>query len=225
MVDGYSKHKSLKSTPELISSYEEVRQKVGNCPSLAFLDDNLPIFLHTDASDYGTGAYLFQPTPDGIEKPIAIISKSLTKERLRWSVPEKEAYAIFYAFQKLEYLIRDVYFVLRTDHKNLTCINEEGSSKVRRWKLAIQEYNFDIEHIKGEDNVVADAFSRLCAHTYETEDVFCALNNPTIIPKTQYKLIGKVHNSTVGHHGVDRTMSKLEAIQAEPWMALHARAC
>ena len=40
-------------------------------------------------------------------------------------------------------------------------INEDGSAKVKIWKLAIQEYNFDIEHIAGEENVAADAFSRL----------------------------------------------------------------
>ena len=74
----------------------------------------------------------------------------------------KEAYVIVYAFQKLEYVLRDMHFTLRTDHKNFLYINEDGSAKVRRWKLAIQEYNFDIEHIAGEENVAADAFSRLC---------------------------------------------------------------
>ena len=116
-----------------------------------------PIFLHTDASDYGIGAYLFQ-LKNGIEYPIAFISKALKKEQLRWSTPEKEAYAIYYAFVKLEYLIRDVHFTLRTDHKNLTYINLENTGKVKRWKLAIQEYDFDIEHIPGHLNVVADAF-------------------------------------------------------------------
>jgi hypothetical protein len=150
MVEGYSKNKPLKWTPELVNIFNEVRIKVGECPALTFMREDLPVFLHTDASDYGIGAYLFQKSPtEEIELPVAFISKSLTRERLRWSVPEKEAYAIYYAFQKLEYLIRDTYFVLRTDHKNLTYINEEGSPKIRRWKLAIQEYNFDIEYIKG----------------------------------------------------------------------------
>jgi hypothetical protein len=28
----------------------------------------------------------------------------------------------------------------------------------------LQEFDFEYKHIKGEDNVVADAFSRLCDH-------------------------------------------------------------
>jgi len=209
MVSDYKKHKALQWTPELTALYHEVKDRVGNCPELFFMDDDLPVYLHTDASDYGIGAYLFQLEPSGKERPIAFISKSLTKERLRWSVPEKEAYAIFYAFQKLEYLVRDRYFVLRTDHKNLTYINQESSPKVRRWKLAIQEYNFDIEHIAGEDNVVADAMSRLCAHT-EDEERLCLLDEYHI-PKQYYKLIASVHNSVAGHNGVEKTLDKLDS--------------
>ncbi len=99
MVSGYQKNKPLKWNTELIKLFEKVKSMVSNCPTLFFLDDDLPIFLHTDASDYGVGAYAFQQKVGGPEKPIAFISKSLTLERLRWSVPEKEAYAIFYAFQ------------------------------------------------------------------------------------------------------------------------------
>ena len=41
--------------------------------------------MHTDASDYGVGGYLFQ-TVDGIDQPVAFISRSLHKSQLRWSV-------------------------------------------------------------------------------------------------------------------------------------------
>lgn len=227
MVASYDKNKKLQWTPELSQRFEEVKVLISQCPSLSFMDANLPIFLHTDASDYGIGAYLFQKTTDNVEKPIAFISKSLARERLRWSVPEKEAYAIFYAFEKLEYLIRDVYFVLRTDHKNLTYINEDGSPKVKRWKLAIQEFNFDIEHIAGEENVVADAFSRLCPRADEEDtEMLLLLGEGDVevevlrIPRDKYKLIGKVHNSNAGHNGVEKTLQKLERMNIDKWPAM-----
>ena len=40
-------------------------------------------------------------------------------------------------------------------------IHVQPSSKVLRWKLAIQEYDIDVFHIPGPDNISADAFSRL----------------------------------------------------------------
>ena len=129
MVTNYSKNKPLKWTDELIATFHQVRKTVAECPQLHFIDEKLPLFLHTDASDYGIGAYLFQKTAEGKELPLAFLSKSLTAERLRWSVPEKEAFAIVFAFQKLEYILRDTYFVLRTDHKNLIYINQEGSAE------------------------------------------------------------------------------------------------
>ena len=50
--------------------------------------------MHTDASDYGIGAYLCQVLPDGQEVPIEFISKTMTKVERRWSTYEKEAYGI-----------------------------------------------------------------------------------------------------------------------------------
>jgi len=208
MVSDYNKNKPLVWTEELINQFKLVRKAVAECPQLHFIDEKLPLFLHTDASDYGIGAYLFQKTPEGKELPLAFISKSLTAERLNWSVPEKEAFAIVYAFSKLEYILRDTYFVLRTDHKNLIYINQEGSQKVRRWKLAIQEYNFDIEHIPGEDNIAADAFSRLCDRTMTTPEFNLKVNEAPLSEVVK-RSIRAVHNSIAGHNGVEETLEKL----------------
>ncbi len=39
----------------------------------------------------------------------------------------------------------------------------KASDKVLRWKLDIQQFDFDVEHIPGPDNIVADLYSRLCS--------------------------------------------------------------
>jgi RNase H-like domain found in reverse transcriptase len=70
-----------------------------------FLNDTDPIFLHTDASDYGIGGYLFQVV-DGKEHPIAFVSKSLSLAQLRWAVIRKEAYATFFVYMHLKSLLR-----------------------------------------------------------------------------------------------------------------------
>ena len=99
---------------------------------------------------------------DSVEYPVSFISKTLSKVEKRWSVYEKEAFAIFYALRKWEYYLRDIKFVLFTDHKNLTYLNNDPSPKVQRWKIAVQQYDFDIAYIEGEKNTVADGFSRFC---------------------------------------------------------------
>ena len=87
------------------------------------MSDTAPITLHTDASDYGVGGYLFQ-TVDSVNQPIAFVSKSLTSTQLRWSVIQKESYGIYYSCMYLESLSRDRPFTIRTDYRNLLFIKQ-----------------------------------------------------------------------------------------------------
>ena len=140
-------------------AFDTVKEAINNCPTLFFMDWNAPVFLATDASDYGIGAYLYQVV-DGKQKPIRFMSKSLNTTELKWSTIDKEMYAIVYALFKFDHLLRDIKFTLQTDHKNLTYLVDSRSPRVQRWRSEIQQYNMVVTHIPGEDNVVADAFSR-----------------------------------------------------------------
>jgi hypothetical protein len=104
---------------------------VGNCPKLFYVDLKLPIHARTDASDYGIGGYIFQIDQQK-ELQIRFISKALHKAQLNWATIEKEAYAIFYTVTKFDFLLRDVRFVVETDHKSLTFLKTAQSAKVRR---------------------------------------------------------------------------------------------
>ncbi len=99
---------------------------------------------------------------------------------------------------------------------------------MRRWQLALQEYDFTCIHIAGEANVVADAFSRLCErrHSFDADtddkagpplDVLASMGDsnpspittePSIPPLLRAK-IEAVHNSTSGHFGVKYTRKVL----------------
>ena len=50
--------------------------------------------------------------------------------------------------------------IVHTDHKNLTCKNF-NTERVMRWRLILEEFGPELRYIKGENNVVADALSRL----------------------------------------------------------------
>ncbi len=78
---------------------------------------------------------------------------------------------------KYDFLLRDVKFTIKTDHKNLTYLKTAQSAKIRRWQLALQEYDFNRIHIAGADNVVADTFSRLCEHHQENDIHVGAIQN------------------------------------------------
>ena len=206
MILNYEKTRKLIWTPENETAFQLIRGLIRACPILFFLNPSHSIFLHTDACDYGIGAYLFQII-NGIDKPIQFMSRSLSGAELRWSTIEKECYAIVFALKRMAYLIRDTFFTLRTDHNNLIYINIEPSSKVARWKLLIQEYDFQTEYIPGPENFVADALSRIVPFEETEEELF--LLDQFEIPRDKLRLIGKVHNSQVGHFGVEKTLARL----------------
>ncbi|KAG5872844.1 hypothetical protein JTB14_017526 [Gonioctena quinquepunctata] len=44
--------------------------------------------------------------------------------------------------------------------ENLLANLKDPASKLHGWKVLISEYNFEIEHIKGKENIVPDALTR-----------------------------------------------------------------
>ena len=50
-----------------------------------------------------------------------------------------------------------------TDHNPLTFLSKmkHKNQRLTRWSLLLQEYNLNIEHIAGKNNVIADALSRV----------------------------------------------------------------
>ena len=207
------------------TAFERTKTAIEQCPKLYFpLDENnLETIVETDASNYGIGAYMYQKRKDSdTQIPIAFISKSLSSVEQRWSTIEKEQYAIFYSLKQWEHLLKGRPFILRTDHKNLLQMNE-GSPKVLRWKMALQEFNCQVEHIAGNDNVIADKLSRLVDDTENrlTETLAVIGFQGTPIPEDKQTIIDAFHNSKVGHLGKNKTIEKMMKNGVIPWHGMY----
>ena len=62
--------------------------------------------------------------------------------------------------------------IVYSDHKNLVhAATVSQSQRVMRWHMILEEFGPDIHHISGEENVVADAISRLPTANTEQRDV------------------------------------------------------
>ena len=206
-------------TEECNTAFEDMRQAIDECPMLWFMDDHSPIYLQTDASDYGIGAYLYQVVTqdDGstVEHPIGFISKSIASAHLSWDTPMKEGFAIFYALHKWEYLLKDRQFTILTDHKNLTRLrmDHDSNKMVKRWFMTFQEYDIlEWRYVKGDDNGVPDSMSRLCAQEEDTHPAVALFQLTGYeIPKEKWNVIERFHNSKErGHGGVQRTLHLLD---------------
>jgi len=56
---------------------------------------------------------------------------------------------------------------------------KDTDEKVKRWKMTIQEFDCDIEHIPGPRNIVADGSSWIVSMSEEHVHVMYNLNIPT----------------------------------------------
>ena len=78
----YVPHKKIKWTDELDQAFIDIQHAVYTCPKMFFIDEQSPIFLQTDASLYGIGAYLFQIV-DNQKQPITFISKTFINTKIK----------------------------------------------------------------------------------------------------------------------------------------------
>jgi len=75
---------------------------------------------------------------------------------------EGECFALVWAIQKFRLYLDGRHFFIYTDNSPLQWLHTARyqNSKVERWALKLQEYDFDIQHKKGTENLVADCLSR-----------------------------------------------------------------
>ena len=149
---------------ECTEAFEKVKAMLSNHPVLMAPNFQKPFSLMIDASDVGAGAVLGQKDDNGIDKPVCFFSRKFNKHEKRYSTVEKETLALMFALKHFEvYLTTPFPIVVWTDHNPLTFLAKMKNKNQRllRWSLAVQELNLEIHHIKGKDNVVADALSRV----------------------------------------------------------------
>ena len=113
--------------------------------------------MHTDASKDQIGGVVSQ---EG--KAIAYFSRKFNAAQLNYTVTAKELLGIVETLKAFKTILLGHNIKVYTDHKNLTYSNlDYASDRVLRQRLTIEEYGAEVIYIKGENNVVADALSRL----------------------------------------------------------------
>lgn len=117
----------------------------------------------TDASDRVSGAVLsFGPTWESA-RPVAYDSMTFKGPELNYPVHEKELLAIMCALRKWKVDLLGSEFLEYTNHKTLLNFDRQKdmSRHQLRWMEELSIYDCCFVYVKGEDNSVTDALSRL----------------------------------------------------------------
>ena len=146
-------------------AFDKLKAILTSAPVLSAPDFNYPFKVAVDASDVAAGAVLLQEGDDGVDHPVCYFSRKFNNCQRNYSTIEKECLSLILALQHFEVYVTasNLPIVVFTDHNPLTFLHKLKGKNQRllRWSLMLQEFNLDIKHIKGKDNLIADCLSRI----------------------------------------------------------------
>uniref|UniRef100_A0A669CU45 Gypsy retrotransposon integrase-like protein 1 n=1 Tax=Oreochromis niloticus TaxID=8128 RepID=A0A669CU45_ORENI len=147
------------------SAFLAVKTLLCSAPVLAAPDFARPFKLEVDASANGAGAVLLQEDQYGVAHPIGYFSKKFNVHQRRYGTIEKEALSLLFALQHFEVYVGSSPspVIVYTDHNPLVFLMrmQNSNQRLMRWSLLVQDFNLEIRHKKGTENVLADALSRV----------------------------------------------------------------
>lgn len=180
------KTSAIKWTESTIATFESVKCALTGLVALKFYDPKAELQLTTDASDHAVGAVLHQISDCTLE-PLEFFSRKLNSAQANYSAFDRELLAIHDAVKHFHNILDGRKFKVLTDHKpllHLTALKNPSPRQLRQVTF-LSEYNFEISHLSGKNNVVADFFSRPDISALSRSSLFddTPLNNYNINPK------------------------------------------
>lgn len=185
------------------TSFESLINKLLSPNILIYPDFDKEFILTTDASGVGVGAVLSQEI-DNIEKPIAFASRTLNSAERNYSTIEKELLAVIWGTKQFRQYLYGKSFTIITDHKPLVYLYNfnNPSSRLMRWRLLMEEYDYKVIYKKGSLNCNADSLSRM----YNVSNI--NINN--VSESEKLDILKEFHSSlAAGHKSCEATYKKI----------------
>lgn len=154
-----------------ITAFERLKTAISSPPLLQYPDfsKSNKFMLHTDASGIAIGCVL--SNKNGL--PIAYASRPLNSAEKNYPTIEKELLAIVWAVKYFRPYLYGRNFKIVTDHRPLIYLfnMNNPSSRLTKFRLCLEEYDFTVEYLKGKENAAADALSRIEITSDELKDM------------------------------------------------------
>ena len=134
---------------------------------LTCVNKGLPFKVERDASSHTLVASLNQGG-----RPIAFQSRTLSPSERRYSAVEKEPAAIIDAVRKWSHFLSSKRFQLINDQRavsflfNPQRLGKIKNTKIQLWRTELGNFDCNIVHRPGKQNIVPDTLSRVCSVMY-----------------------------------------------------------
>jgi len=164
LVDRAKGNKPIQWNPEAHQAFQDTKNCLAEATMLAHPQHEALLALFTDASDTAIGAVL-QQMVQGQWEPLGFFSRKLSNAERNYGAYDRELLAIYRSIKYFRHMLEARSFTIYTDHKPITYAflqkPEKCSPRQFRQLDFIGQFSTDIRHVKGEQNIVADALSRI----------------------------------------------------------------
>jgi hypothetical protein len=157
-----SKNQKFVWLPIHQQAFEDIKLAASKIKMLEHPRPHLLLRLQSDASFKGLAACLFQIDEKDEKLVLQHASRVLKGPELNYSATELEAVAILFGILKWRVYLEGREFVIHTDNHALTFLKmcRPPNSRLMRFVLFLQQFNFRVEHMRGTENFLADYLSR-----------------------------------------------------------------
>ena len=151
-------------TESVNQAFIDAKAALSNIDLLAHPKENAALQLKCDASGMALCAVLEQ-VYDGKIEPLGYFSKSLQGAQTHYSIFDLELLSVYLSVKHFEHMLLDKKFVIYTDHKSLISSfnkpSENHSPRQVRQLSYLTQFDCDLKHIPGKQNITADCLSRV----------------------------------------------------------------
>ncbi|GFX78878.1 transposon Tf2-9 polyprotein [Trichonephila clavipes] len=155
------------------ASFDELKRLLCQKPVLGIYRLNCETEIHTDASMDGLSAVLLQISlDDNSLHPIYYMSRKTSETERKYTSYELEVLAIIEALKKFKVYILGMPFKIITDCNAFTktMSKKDLNTRIARWALNLQDYDYTILHRSGSQMAHVDALSRIQVLTNQCTD-------------------------------------------------------
>lgn len=165
LTEMLKKDKKFEFKEEHKMVFKILKGKLASKPVLKIYEQSAETELHTDASSVAYAAILMQKDNSDLQlHPVHYMSRKTSDAESRYTSYELEALAIIEGIKKFRHYLYGKHFKIVTDCKAFQMtLNKKDlatSTRVVRWILFLQDYDYEIEHRDGSRMRHADALSR-----------------------------------------------------------------
>lgn len=145
-----------------LDSFHELKNSLKSYPCLYLPNFEEEFVLSTDASKYSLGAVLSQYDENKFLHPVAYASRKLKGPEINYSTVEKELLGIVYGVSYFKQYLLGKRFTIFCDQASLshTLKLKDPTSRIARWVMTLQQYDYQVIHKPGRLNLTADYLSR-----------------------------------------------------------------